>query len=153
MAKATPFIIAPIIGGMVFAGAATLTSGGSLDYSSSTEERQQKYLEDIARGFEAGFKATAGRNAEIKRISANPDADAISVDIQFLRKDVERATPKAIESFRKEIYTKQCGFLAKRGVLEQGISIRMRMTKPSGAPLTNFNVSASTCERYLKKTA
>lgn len=150
MNKAAPLIIAPIVGGVILLSMAALTRA-EFDYATATEERQQKYLDNIARGFSAGFNATSGGSATIKRISANASADVISVDIQFTKKEVETATASAVENFRQFVYKNECAWLEKNDVLEKGVSIKIRMTKPSGSVLTNFNINDEACSAYIKR--
>ena len=150
MNKAAPLIIAPIVGGVILLSMAALTRA-EFDYASATEERQQKYLDNIAKGFAAGFNATSGGAATIKRISANASADAISVDIQFTKKEVEYATARAVDDFRQFVYKHECAWLEQNAVLEKGVAVKIRMTKPSGSILTNFNINEDTCAAHIKR--
>ena len=149
MNKAAPAIIAPIIGGLMFAAMGT-TQGVGFNYETASEERQQKYLDGVAKGFEKGFSATVGRAAVIERISANAEWDTISVDVRFTKKDVEKATADQIEDFRKFIYRRNCSYFAERALFNQGITLKMRMKRPSGAVLTNFTVNEEGCAPYRK---
>lgn len=149
MNKAAPAIIAPIIGGLMFAAMGT-TQGIGFDYKSASEERQQKYLDGIASGFERGFNATAGGAAIIERIDASADRDTISVEVRFTKKEVEKATADQIEDFRQFTYNRNCGYFAENALFEKGITLKMRMKRPSGAVLTNFTVNEDSCELYRK---
>lgn len=149
MNKAAPAIIAPIIGGLMFAAMGT-TQGVGFDYKSAPEERQQKYLENVVKGFERGFEATAGDIAVIERISANAQWDSISVDVRFTQKTVESATADQIENFRNFNYKQTCGYFAEKSLFDQGVTLKMRVKRPSGAALTNFTVNEESCAPYRK---
>jgi len=151
MNKAAPAIIAPIIGGLMFA-AMGATQGVGFDYKSAPEERQQKYLEGIAKGFEKGFNATAGGAAVIERISANADHDMISVEVRFTKKEVEKATADQIEDFRQFTYKRNCGYFADNALFDKGVTLKMRMKRPSGGVLTNFTINEEGCEPYRKSS-
>ncbi len=149
MNKAAPAIIAPIVGGLMFAAMGT-TQDARFDYKAASQERQQKYLEGVVKGFEKSFSATAGGAAIIERASANAQWDTISIDVRFTKKEVETATAEQIEDFRRFIYQQNCSYFAEKSLFDQGVTLRMRMKRPSGAVLTNFTVSDEGCEPYRK---
>lgn len=147
MNKAAPAIIAPIIGGLMFAAMGT-TQGVLFDYRAAPEERQQKYLDGIAKGFEKGFNATAGGAAIIERIGADAQSDMISVEVRFTKTEVENATADQIEDFRQFTYQQDCSYFADNALFEKGITLKMRMKRPSGAVLTNFTVTEDGCRPF-----
>jgi hypothetical protein len=149
MSKIGPVIVASISGVIGFAAMATL-GPSRFDYADAPEERQQKTLDNIAKGFEGGFNATSGGHAVIKRISANAQTDTISVDIQFKKQEVKYAGASAINEFRDFVYKHNCSFLNRKSVLQEGVTLKIRMTKPSGSALTNFTISEANCQPYLK---
>ncbi len=57
MDKAIPIIIAAIVAVAAFISAASVSGGR--DYATSSEEQQQQYLENIAKGFKSGFRVGA----------------------------------------------------------------------------------------------
>ena len=144
MNKAAPAIIGPIIGGLMIAAMGT-TQGVGFDYKSAPEERQQKFLDGVAKGFETRFGATAGRNAVIERISASARWDAISVEVRLTKESAETATADQIENFRAFLYKQNCGYFAEKSLFEQDISLKMRVKRPSGAALTAFTVNEENC--------
>jgi len=149
MAKVIPIIVASFSAFFGFAAMAVL-GPSRFDYADATEERQQRTLDNIAKGFESGFDATSGGQAVIKRIRTNAETDTISIDIQFTKKEVEYAGTAAITEFREFVYKHNCGFLSRKSVLQEGVTLNIRMTRPSGAALTNFSISESNCKPYLK---
>jgi len=142
-------IVATACGAIGFA-AMTILAPASYSYAEESEERQQQSLENIAKGFEVGFKATAGSNAVIKRISPNAAADVILIDVQFTRKEIENAPTHAIDDFRRQIYVQQCALLDRKSVLASGVKLKIRTLRPSGSLLTSFDISAKGCAPYLK---
>lgn len=147
--RAAAFIIAPLVGILMVAATAT-TQGVGFDYAAASESRQQKYLDGVVKGFGRGFAATAGGAAFIERISADAGRDLISVDVRFRKKEVEHATADQIEDFRAYIYKGNCGYLAENAFLEQGVTLKMRIKRPSGAILTSFAVNKEACAPYRK---
>lgn len=148
MNKAAPAVIAPIVGALMFAAMGT-TEDARFDYAAASEVRQQKYLERIVGDFERGFAATAG-GVVIERISASAEWDAISVDVRLTKKEVETATAEQIEDFRDFAYERNCAYFAEKAVFDQGVTLKMRIKRPSGAALTTFTVNGESCEPYRK---
>jgi hypothetical protein len=144
--RAAPFIIAPLIGVLMFAAMAT-TQGVRFDYRAAPESRQHKYPDGAVTGFERGFAAPAGGAAFIERIGADAGRDMILVDVRFRKKEVETATADQIEDFRAYIYKENCRYLAENAFLEQGVTLKMRIRRPSGAILTSFSVNEEACVR------
>ena len=142
-------VVALFCGALGFIGVAALAPS-NFDYANASEDARERYLTNIANGFERGFNATSAGQAEIKQINVNPQADAISIDVRFVRKEIEYAPAKAVEEFRRFVYENNCAFLDKKTVLEKGVTLKIRMTKPSGAPLTNFTLNSTGCAPYLK---
>lgn len=149
MNRAAPFIIAPLIGLLMLAATA-MTQDVGFDYATASERRQQKYLDGVVKGFERGFIATAGGAAFIERIGADAGRDMISVDVRFRKKEVETATADQIGDFRAYIYKENCRYFAENAFLEQGVTLKMRIRRPSGAILTSFAVNAEACAPYRK---
>ena len=148
MSKSIPILIAAACGLLGFAAMAVL-GPSDFNYANEPESRQQKKLENIAKGFEIGFKTTSRGMAEINRIRADAETDTISVDIRFIRADVEHAPANAIAEFRREVYKNNCAFLDNKSLLDEGVTLRIRMTKPSGSALTNFTINKDGCRPYL----
>lgn len=148
MSKAAPAVIAPIVGALMFAAMGT-TEDASFDYAAASEIRQQKYLERIAGDFEQGFAAAAG-GAVIERISASAEWDAISVDVRLTKMEVETATAEQIENFRDFAYKRNCAYFAEKALFDQGVTLKMRIKRPSGAALTTFAVNGESCDPYRK---
>ena len=100
--------------------------------------------------FEVGFKATSGGQAVIERIRADAGTDSIAVDIRFIQKEIEFAPPGVVADFRKYVYKHNCVFLNRKSVLDEGVTLKIRTMKPSGALLTNFSINRENCAPYLK---
>ena len=149
MNKAAPAVIAPIVGALMFAAMGT-TEDARFDYAAASEIRQQKYLDRIAKGFERGFTSTAGGGAVIERIGASAEWDAISVDVRLTKKEVETATADQIEDFRSFAYKRNCAYFPEKALFDQGVTLKMRIKRPSGAALTTFTVNGDGCEPYRK---
>lgn len=147
MGKMIVGMVAAVVGFMTVAGIGAATN--KFDYKTATEERQQKYLDNIVSGFEAGFKLTAGRTAAIERAKANADWDTISIDIKFNTANVNNVSSGQIEAFRKEMYSKNCKWLAKNRVFEHGVAMKIRMKRPNGAALTSFTFDGENCAAWL----
>jgi len=149
MPNAGKIIVASVCGLLGFAATAILVPS-RFDYADAPEDRQQQRLDNIARGFEAGFNATSGDLSVIKRIRASAETDSISIDIQFTKKEIEYAGTGAIQEFRNYVYKYNCAILDKKSVLQEGVTLKIRMTKPSGSVLTNFTINEAACEPYLR---
>ena len=148
MSKTLPIIVAVICGFIGFATMAVL-GPSKFDYADDPEERQQQRLDNIAKGFEIGFKATSGGQAVIERIRADAGTDSIAVDIRFIQKEIEFAPPGVVADFRKYVYKHNCVFLDRKSVLDEGVTLKIRTMKPSGALLTNFSINKENCAPYL----
>jgi hypothetical protein len=147
MTKAAPALIAPIVGALMLAAMAA-TQSVKIDYRSASEAQQQKYLNAVARSFERDFRAAAGDGAFVERIDADAAWDAILVDARLTRDEVERATGEQIEDFRDFVYERTCGRFAEQALFETGVTLKIRMLKPSGALLATFNINENGCEPY-----
>lgn len=145
MNKAAPAIIAPIVGALIIAAMGTTRS---FDYAAASEDLQQRYLVKIARGFERNFSAAVGDNAIVERISADARRDAISVEARFAKTEIETATADQVEDFRSFAHRRSCAWFAERALFDQGVTLKMRIKRPSGAVLTAFTVDREGCEPY-----
>jgi hypothetical protein len=121
----------------------------NFDYADASEERQQKFLDGVAKGFEAGFKRSARGSAEIERIKSDAVYDTISVDIRFKDPNAEHANGYQVEAFRKSVYTENCRLFASRKLLEAGVKMKLRIKRPSGGILTNLAFDSAACKPYL----
>ncbi len=130
---------------------AAAACGAPANYSTADEDSQQQYLDRFAKGFEQGFKMTARGQAEIENISTNAQYDSVSVDIRFLPSNVERATTQELVAFRKIIFEKNCNFGPQRALFEQGVTLKVRMKKPSGSALASYDLNKSSCASHFKK--
>lgn len=157
MSEYSPGAIAAAILASVLSAAAmaALKSGNigfnfNFDYANASEERQQKFLDSVVKGFEAGFERSAKGAAEIEWIKADAAYDTLSVDLRFRLKDVERANGYQVEAFRKEMLTENCKLLDSKELLDAGVKMKLRMKRPSGGVLTNMTFDSAACAPYLK---
>lgn len=144
MNKAAPAIIAPIVGGLMFAAMGT-TQSVNFDYTAAPEDRQKKYLDGLAVQFERDFKATAGKSAIIERIETDASIDVIAVDIRFNTEIVEAATADQIAEFRNYAYARHCAFAVEKALFDKGIALKIRVERPSGAALATLVISEESC--------
>lgn len=152
MTKAAPALIAPIVGALMLAAMAA-TQSVKIDYRSASEAQQQKFLNAVAKSFERDFRAAAGDGAFVERIDADASWDAILVDARLTRDEVERATDEQIENFRKFVFSRNCGYFAEQALFGTGVTLKIRVLKPSGALLAIFTISESLCEPYRTAAA
>lgn len=150
LGKVGAVIVAAASGVLGFA-AMTVLGPAKLQYADSSEERQQQRLENIANGFRAGYAVTSGGHSEITRITADAERDLVAVDIRFTNKLVEHAGYNEVSAFREGVLKHACAFLDKKGVISEGVTMKLRMTKPSGARLTDISLSEEGCAPYLKR--
>jgi len=139
-------LIAAVIG-FITVGAIT-GSGGKFDYANAEEEDKQKYLENVIKGFRAGFKTTAGKSAEIVDTRAMAQYDLISVDILMKDKKFKTANAQQIESYRKYMYKNTCKMLGKQNLLDVGITMKIRMNREDGGSFAKFKFDEEVCSRY-----
>jgi hypothetical protein len=123
---------------------------GPASYQEMTDENQQAYLEGVARGIEAGFKASAGKIATIKTISGDAARDMISLEIKFTPPQVERAPYDAVMKMRNQVFEQMCNKSPAKGLIDNGVSLRVELKKPSGMTMTNVALSSNACSPYRK---
>lgn len=161
MAGSNPYspasIAAAILASILSAAALAALKSGDLnlgfnfnfDYANASEERQQKFLDGVAKGFQSGFRRSAKGLAEIERIKADAVYDTISVDIRFRDKNTERANGYQVEAFRKSVFTENCALFDSKKLLDAGVKMKIRMKRPSGGVLTNLAFDSAACKPYL----
>lgn len=147
MSKAAPAIIAPIIAGLMFAAMGT-TRGLDFDYSSAPEERQQRFLEGVARDFERNSRSTFGKSAIIEHISADAQTDAITIEARFKDALVEMATDDQIAELQDFIYARNCGYFTEESLFGKGITLKVRMKRPGGKALASVNADDEGCANF-----
>jgi hypothetical protein len=135
----------PIIAALAAAGCA-----GPAAYQEMTDEKQQVYLEGVARGIESGFRVSAGKIATIKTISADAARDMISLEIKFTPPQVERAPYDAVMKMRNQVFEQMCNKSPSKGLIDNGVSLRVELKKPSGMTMTNVALSSGACAPYRK---
>ena len=124
---------------------------GPASYPEMTDEKQQAYLEDVARGIESGFRVSAGNVATIKTLSADAARDLISVEIRFTPPQIERASYEAIAKMRAQVFEQMCNKSPARQLMDNGVHLRVEMKKPSGMTMTNVELSSGACAPYQPK--
>ncbi len=150
MGKVIGAIVAGVVSFIVMFNVASVSSGGGkFDYATATEERQQKYLEGVANGFSAGFKLTAGKRAELSRVEADASIDMISITIQYKDEKIENVTGQQIGQLKKMMQKTACKMADKKKMLESGVTMRMRLKRPSGSQMTGFDINAADCAPFL----
>ncbi len=148
MGKAIPFIIAAIVAVFSFISAASI-SGGGRDYANSSEEQQQQYLENVAKGFKTGFLIGAGRTAEITQTFVDAEVDLISFTVTFIDKRVENTPMGHIQKQQRLIANNACAMAEKKKLLENGVTMRIRMYRPSGASIGAVQIDEENCAEFL----
>lgn len=150
MSKMALGIGAGVISFLTFASLGAITSsGGKFDYATADEERQQKHLESIAKGFRAGFKLTAGNNAEISNTFVDSSLDMISFTIQLKNSNINNVPHDYIEKQRLLMQKKSCKQAHRQKLLDNGITMRMRFYRPGGGKLMTVEVNEESCAEYV----
>lgn len=121
----------------------------SFDYQTASEERQQKYLDGIANGFKTGFRFTAGNRAELSRLEADASIDMVSITIQYKDDRMEKASGEQIGQMKQLLLKYSCKNAQKSKMLEQGVTMRIRMKRPSGSQMTGFDIDEEGCQGYV----
>jgi hypothetical protein len=130
--------------------AAAACGAATVDYAEQSEEIQQQRLDRFASGFKAGFNATSRGQAEIERMTANAAWDSVTADIRFKPANVEQASLEDLAAFRKYLFDKSCNFAPQRSLFEQGVSLKLRLKKPSGSTLANYELNQKNCTPHYK---
>ena len=131
------------------ANVGSVSGGGKFDYATADEERKQKYLENVARGFRGGFKLGAGDSAEITQTFTDASIDMISFSIQLKDERINDVPYDYIEEQRLLMLKKTCQQAANKKLIEKGITMRMRFFKPGGAKLMAIQVDGAACAKYI----
>ena len=119
------------------------------DYASSTEDEKQKRLEAIAKGFQAGFKMTAGSKAEITQTYVDATADLVSISVQLKDKRVNDLPYEQVDRQRVTVLKQVCAQTEKKGLLDTDFTMRVRFFRPGGGKLMTLQVDAENCEPYV----
>ncbi len=149
MGKALVIAVSLIVGVFAFISAASISSGGSVAYAERTEEAQQQYLDNMAKGFTTGFKFTAGKRAEVTDIFTDAEYDMISISVKYLGEDAENASQIQIEKMRRYMEKSVCKMADKQKMLANGITFRVRMFRPSGTKMGTVQVDQENCVQYI----
>lgn len=150
MSKALVLIVSIIVGFISFASVASLSGGGKFDYATADEERKQQFLDNVAKGFTHGFKMTAGKSAEITQIFTDSSLDLISISIQYNDQRVETVSATHIEKQRVFMAKQSCRMAKKQKLLEMGVTMRMRLYRPSGAKMGVVQIDSESCAHYIR---
>ena len=149
MGRAITIAIAAFIGIVMMASVASVGSSEKFDYVTAEEERQQQYLDNVARGFRGGFKIGAGKSAEITKTFTDASIDMISFSIQLKDEKINDTPYDHIEKQRLVMLKRTCEQAANKKLLEYGITMRMRFYRPGGAQLMAIQVDEGSCARYI----
>ena len=145
------WIIGIVSAVIAFSTMASLSGGGNriANYDTLDDASQQEVLDQIASGFKAGFNLTAGKRAEITQIYTDTSYDLVSISVQYNDKRIETAPADAIERTRQMLTKQTCKLANKQKMLERGITMRIRMHRPSGARMGTVQVDPENCARYI----
>ena len=152
MGKTVTIAIAAFIGIVMMASVASVggsNGSGKFDYLTADEERQQKYLENVARGFRGGFTIGAGNSAEITQTFTDASIDMISFSILLKGERINDTPFDHIEKQRLLMLKKTCQQAANKKLLEYGITMRMRFFRPGGDKLMAIQVDEGSCAKYI----
>lgn len=149
MGKAFIIAAAVVMGFIALATVGSISGGAGFDYATADYERKQKFLDGIADGFTTGFKLTAGKRAEVTQVFADASLDLVSVSVQYKDPEVENVSSNMVEKQRQFILKKTCRLAERQKLLENGITFRMRMYKPSGTQMGTIQVDNDACQPYI----
>ena len=120
----------------------------NFDYANASEERQQKHLDKIAKGFETGFNLTSRGKAEIEHLRADARLDMIAVTVRYKDAKIERASAFYLEKFTAVTARNSCDLANKLRLLSTDATMRIRMKRPSGAPFGVIDLNERACARF-----
>lgn len=143
-------IIAGAAAAILGVGALGVKSAMDLDYKSLDEEGQQDFLDGIAKGFEGGFAASARGQAEITYIVASAANDTIAADIKFINPQAEQINGAATELMKKQLFAEYCNYFGGAKLNDSGVTFKMRLMRPSGAPVATVSFNEETCAPHVK---
>lgn len=134
--------------GMIGVGALGLKSAVDLDYRGQSEQDQQRFLDGVAKGFSDGFAVSAGDQAKITYLTASAANDTIAADIKFANPAIEQINGVATENLRKQLFSQYCNYLAGEKLNDSGVTLKLRLMRPSGAPITTVLFNEATCAAH-----
>jgi hypothetical protein len=126
---------------LIAAGAIAACSAATADYQSMSPEKQQAHLDSVAKGIKAGFPATAGGVAQITYLTADADADIIALDMKITDSRAENASYAQAEKMKQTMQEQSCVNSAVRDLFKIGVTLKLRILRPSGANLATVSLS------------
>lgn len=131
------------------AGAAVLAPS-PFDYAHAGEASRQHYLDGLAAGFRSGFHASVGRRAQVESLTADARAGLISVDIRLRDARAERLSENEVDAIGDSLGERNCALLGERGLLDDGVAMRIFVKRPSGGALAGFSFDKESCAVYSR---
>lgn len=131
-------------------GALTLTAGADFDYAGSSEEEQQRILDEMASAFRFSLPRAFGAQLRVVETRANAGEDLVWVDAQIVDPRFEDASDEHVALFEKGLYAETCNAFQTRKLVEDGASVRFRIARPSGRSLADFVFDTKTCAPYMR---
>ena len=150
MIKGILFGAGALILAVVGIGALSLKSAMDLDYQSLNEEAQQHFLDGVARGIKDGVVATAGGQADIPYITADAASDLIAFDFRFADPRAEAIDHRTTETMKRELFVQYCNYFAGDKLNDSGVTVKMRLLRPSGGAIASLSFNEETCAPHRK---
>jgi len=138
------FFLSLAIAALTLLGLAALRfNAAGFDYLTASETRQQVYLDRVASQIRSSF--SSGGAAEVTGLSVEAPRDAIVVSLRYTDPATEEPPAQQIQFLKKYMYTENCGRRAVRAVIERGVKLEIRFTRPSGRPLAEVTLDRRAC--------
>ena len=144
MAKGVGVLFLCALAVLMAAGVAAVGKS-NFDYETASAERRQKHLENLARGFSSELRISSTGKIRLISTDTNSRTDRIEITLQYTSAIAEFGEPAKIEQRSAWMRTRYCEMAEARGLLDLGVTTRVKLRRPSGARLTVFNITKNEC--------
>jgi hypothetical protein len=86
--------------------------------------------------------------AKIAYLTASSANDMIAADIKFANPAIEQINGLANENLRKKLFSQYCNYFAGEKLNDSGVTLKLRLMRPSGAPITTVLFNEATCAAH-----
>lgn len=150
MGKVVGAILAGIALLIFFASIATVNGDANLNYASMDEAQQQEYLDKIVKGFAFAKWLNIGGPLKLSQTFADASLDVVSISYKITDPRIERVNASQIQKVRLQLTKSVCTLRPMQMVIEQGVTLRIRVVRPSGAPIMTAQLDKGSCRKYVR---
>jgi hypothetical protein len=129
-------------------GALTMSTRGDFDYRAMEEGAQQKILDEMATGLRYGLVRATNGAVIVHSVTADAATDRLDLAARFVDPLYEETDERRIAEVTTGLYQSNCNQFATRKVIDGGVSVRFRVTRPSGADMIDVEFNSATCAPY-----